>query len=80
MNSFDRQGAFGLTTALDNPAGTQDVDCTPRLTDLHTLPSATASFCGQQVVGAPPATFPNLVTPPTGTDAGSFNYWGWMTS
>ena len=71
VNSFDRR-TLGLTTALDNPAGSQDVDCTPRLTDLHTLPSATASFCGQQVVGAPPATFPNLVTPPTGTDAGSF--------
>jgi hypothetical protein len=77
VNSFDRNGAFGLTTALSNPAGSQDVDCTPRLTDLHTLPSASASFCGQQVVGPPPATFPNVVTPPTGTDAGSFSiYWG----
>jgi hypothetical protein len=77
VNTFDRNGAFGLTTALDNPAGSQDVDCTPRMTDLYTLPSASQSYCGQQVVGPPPATFPNLVTPPTGTDAGSFSiYWG----
>jgi hypothetical protein len=77
VNSFDRNGAFGLTTALDNPAGSQDVDCTPRLTDLHTLPSASASYCGQQVVGAPPAQFPNPVTPPTLFNPGSFSiYWG----
>ncbi len=44
VNSFDRNGSFGLTTALDNPAGSQNVDCTPRLTSLYTLPSATDSF------------------------------------
>ncbi len=77
VNSFDRNGSFGLTTALDNPAGSQDVDCTPRLTSLYTLPSATDSFCGQQVVGPPPATFPGLVTPPTLFNPGSFAiYWG----
>ena len=77
VNTFDRNGAFGLTTALDNPAGSQDVDCTPRMVSLYTLPSASGSFCGQQVVGPAPATFPNLVTPPTLFDAGSFSiYWG----
>jgi len=77
VNSFDRNGAFGLTTALDNPAGTQDVDCTPRLTSLYTLPSATQTYCGQQVVGSAPATFPGLVTPPTLFNPGSFAiYWG----
>ena len=77
VNTFDRQGSFGLTTALVNPAGTQQVDCTPRLTGLFTLPPANTSFCGQQVVGPPPAAFPGLVTPPTGTSAGAFSiYWG----
>ncbi|HWY03635.1 MAG TPA: carboxypeptidase-like regulatory domain-containing protein [Candidatus Acidoferrum sp.] len=77
VNSFDRNGSFGLTTALDNPAGTQDVDCTPRLTSLYTLPSATATYCGQQVVGPPPAPLPGLVTPPTLNNPGSFAiYWG----
>ena len=77
INSFDKNGSFGLTTLLTNPAGSQDVDCTPRLTDLTTLPPANTSFCGQQVVGPPPAQFPGTVTPPGGTDAGSFAiYWG----
>jgi hypothetical protein len=77
VNSFDRNGSFGLTTALDNPAGSQDVDCTPRLTSLYVLPSATGTFCGQQVVGPPPAAFPGLVTPPTLFNPGSFSiYWG----
>jgi hypothetical protein len=77
VNSFDRNGSFGLTTALTNPAGSQDVDCTPRLTNLFSLPSATDTFCDQQVVGPPPAQFPSLVTPPRGFDAGSFAiYWG----
>ena len=77
VNSFDRNGSFGLTTALNNPAGAQAVDCTPRLTSLFTLPPANTSFCGQQVVGPPPQAFPGTVTPPGGTSAGSFAiYWG----
>ncbi|HTR24570.1 MAG TPA: TonB-dependent receptor [Terriglobales bacterium] len=77
VNSFDRNGSFGLTTTLTNPAGSQDVDCTPRLTDLFALPSATDTFCGQTVVGPPPPAFPGTVTPPTGLSAGSFAiYWG----
>jgi len=77
VNSFDRQGSFGLTTSLVNPAGTQDVDCTPRLTSLYSLPPANTSFCDQQVVGPAPPALPGLVTPPTGTSAGSFAiYWG----
>lgn len=77
VNSFDRNGSFGLTTAIDNPAGSQDVDCTPRLTSLFTLPSSTATYCGQQVVGPQPAPLPGLVTPPTLFNPGSFSiYWG----
>jgi hypothetical protein len=77
VNSFDRNGSFGLTTALDNAAGSQDVDCTPRLTSITALPAANGVFCGQQVVGPPPPAFPGLVTPPTLTNPGSFAiYWG----
>lgn len=78
VNSFDRQGAFGLTTALDNPAGSQDVSCTPRLTSLFTLPPADTSFCGQQVVGPQPAPLnTGVVVPPTLFNPGSFAiYWG----
>ncbi|MCU1305471.1 MAG: hypothetical protein JWN45_166 [Acidobacteriaceae bacterium] len=75
VNTFDRQGSFGLTTALVNPAGNQQVDCTPRLLDLTTLPPAGTSFCNQTVVGPPPTGFP--VTPPTFFNDGSFAiYWG----
>jgi len=77
VNSFDKNGAFGLTTQLVNPAGSQDVNCTPRLTSLTDLPPANTDFCGQQVVGPPPPALPGTVTPPTGFDAGSFAiYWG----
>ncbi|HLZ42240.1 MAG TPA: carboxypeptidase-like regulatory domain-containing protein [Candidatus Sulfotelmatobacter sp.] len=77
VNSFDKNGSFGLTTQLVNPAGSQDVDCTPRLTSLFTLPPANTSYCGQQVVGPQPPPLPGLITPPTGTEAGSFAiYWG----
>jgi hypothetical protein len=77
VNSFDKNGSFGLTTLLTNPAGSQDVDCTPRLLGLTTLPPADTSFCDQQVVGPPPSPLPNPVIPPTGFDAGSFAiYWG----
>src|SRR6185437_6609888 len=30
INSFDRNGSFGLTTLIDNPAATQSVDSSPR--------------------------------------------------
>jgi carboxypeptidase family protein len=77
VNTFDRNGSFGLTTALNNPAGYQFPECTPRMTDLHTLPSATQTYCGQQVVGPQPPALPGLVTPPTLFDPGSFSiYWG----
>jgi hypothetical protein len=77
VNSFDRNGSFGLTTQLVNPAGSQDVGCTPRLTSLTTLPPANTDFCGQQVVGPPPPALPGLVTPPTLFNPGSFAiYWG----
>jgi len=77
VNSFDRNGSFGLTTTLVNPAGYQDVDCTPRFTGLFTLPSASATYCGQQVVGPAPPPLPGLVTPPTLFNPGSFAiYWG----
>jgi hypothetical protein len=84
VNSFDKNGSFGLTTTLVNPAAFQDVDCTPRLTTLTTLPAGPVdasgnpvTYCGQQIVGPAPAAFPNPVTPPTLFNTGSFAiYWG----
>lgn len=84
VNSFDKNGSFGLTTQLVNPAGSQDVGCTPRLTDLFSLPAGPTdssgnpvTFCGQQVVGPQPPALPGTITPPTLFNPGSFAiYWG----
>ncbi len=34
VNTFDRQGSWGLTTTISNPAGTLNVDTAPRYTGL----------------------------------------------
>ncbi len=34
VNTFDRQGSWGLTTTISNPAGTASVDTAPRYTGL----------------------------------------------
>ena len=74
VNTFDRNGSFGLTTYETNPYGVQDVDCAFRFTGLHDLPQG--QYCGQQMSGVVPGPFP--VTPPSGVDApGGFAiYWG----
>jgi hypothetical protein len=74
VNTFDRNGSFGLTTTETNPYGIQDPDCAARFTGLFSLPQGT--FCGQDLAGAPPGGFP--VLPPSGVDApGGFAiYWG----
>jgi hypothetical protein len=74
VNTFDRNGSFGLTTYESNPYGVQDVDCAFRFTGLYNLPQG--QYCGQQMSGVTPGTFP--VTPPSGVDApGGFAiYWG----
>ena len=74
VNTFDKNGSFGLTTVETNPYGVQDVDCAFRFTGLYDLPQG--QFCGQQMNGVAPGTFP--VTPPLGVNqAGGFAiYWG----
>ena len=74
VDTFDRQGSFGLTTTETNPFSVQTVDCSARFTGLFNLPQGTP--CGQQIAGAAPGPFP--VTPPLGINApGGFAiYWG----
>ena len=38
VNTFDRQGSWGLSTSISNPAGVLGVDSTPRFAGLFTLP------------------------------------------
>jgi hypothetical protein len=74
VNTFDRNGSFGLTTYETNPYGVQDVDCAFRFSGLNSLPQG--QYCGQQMNGVAPGPFP--VTPPLGINApGGFAiYWG----
>ena len=41
VDTFDRQGSFGLTTLIDNPAATQDVENTPRFAtpNINVIPT-----------------------------------------
>ena len=74
VNTFDRNGSFGLTSYETNPYGVQDVDCAFRFSGLYNLPQG--QYCGQQMNGVAPGPFP--VTPPLGINApGGFSiYWG----
>lgn len=81
VNTFDRNGAFGLTTLVDNPAGTQDVDTSPRFTtpDVHTIPVLSGGGCNTPpcniLPAAPSGTFPAI--PPTADQNGGFSItWG----
>ena len=69
VNTFDRQGSFGLTTTIQNTAGIQGIDTSARLTGLNTIPTVSAAtFAGCSgptcpIVEPPPSgSFP--VTPP----------------
>ncbi len=80
VNTFDRQGSFGLTTLIDNPAGTQDVDNSPRFAtpDIHTIPTLSGACANPPCNILPPAPsggFP--VVPPTADQNGGFAItWG----
>jgi len=50
VNTFDRQGSFGLTTTVENPAGVQTVDGAPRFTGLNDIPPV--------ITPPPPGPFP----------------------
>ncbi|HVO61612.1 MAG TPA: TonB-dependent receptor [Terriglobales bacterium] len=74
VNSFDREGSFGLTTFLENPSGVQTTDCVARFISLTQIP-ATGGCGGPELPGAPTPGFP--VTPPGMNANGSFAIaWG----
>lgn len=50
INTFDRQGSYGLTTTQENPAGIQTVDTAPRFSGLNDIPGL--------ITPAPPGPFP----------------------
>jgi hypothetical protein len=73
LNTFDHNGAFGLSTNLSNPASVQTEDCAPRVTSLNVIP--VNGCAGPIFLPAPKGTFP--ATPPFSLDTGGFAIdWG----
>ncbi|MFZ0771151.1 MAG: carboxypeptidase-like regulatory domain-containing protein [Candidatus Sulfotelmatobacter sp.] len=58
VNTFDRNGSWGLTSTFSNPAGVETVDTSPRFTGLTGLPVLQATG----LVAPSPSGFP--YTPP----------------
>ena len=72
-NTFDRFGSFGLTTAINNPAGIQTVDESARYSGLYTIPPS--SGLGPLIEPPPTGSFP--VQFPTGLNDGGYAIaWG----
>src|SRR5690348_4629785 len=81
VNSFDRNGSFGLTTLIDNPAATQSVDSSPRLSQptVNFIPTTAAQGCAAPPCNilppAPSGPFPAI--PPANLNDGGFAItWG----
>ena len=81
VNSFDRQGSFGLTTNLGNPSGVETTNCAVRFASLTAIPATNG--CPEQpggppvpeLPGQPAGGFPS--TPPGAGQNGGFAIaWG----
>jgi len=68
LNTFDRNGSFGLTTTIADAPGTVGPDNAPRYTGINNIPASLTP-------PGPSGPFP--VTPPTSDQLGGFAiYWG----
>jgi hypothetical protein len=68
VNTFDRNGSFGLTTTVAAAPGTVNVDTAPRYAGISAIPPS---------LTPPGPTGPFPVTPPTADQLGGFAiYWG----
>ena len=68
VNTFDRNGSFGLTTTIAAAPGTVDVDTAPRYTGISDIPAS---------ITPPGPSGPFPVQPPTADQLGGFAiYWG----
>ncbi len=57
LDTFDQNGAFGLSTSIPNAAASESVLCTPRVTSMNVIP--TTDNCGAPIfVPAPAANYP----------------------
>jgi hypothetical protein len=77
INTFDRQGSFGLTTIIGDPAGFVNPDQSPRFTSLYNIPSV---GCGNaqpcQLLPPPPTGGFPYVPPFTPDTGGGAISWG----
>jgi len=74
INTFDSNGAFGLSTQLSNPAGGESVAAAPRVTNMNTIPTTDAN--GNYILlPAPPGQFPQTF-PDTLSSGGFAITWG----
>jgi len=67
VDSFDRNGSFGLNGTIQNPIGEYTIDNSPRFTGLNSIPSG-------DLVPTPTGSFPKLA--PIGLPEGATTYWG----
>jgi len=66
VNTFDQNGAFGLSTQLTNPAGSESLLTAPRVTNIHAIP--TTDLAGNALLlPAPPGGFPQTFPDTLGT-------------
>jgi carboxypeptidase family protein len=58
LDTFDSNGAFGLSTNIPNAAASESVGCTPRVTSINLIP--TTDNCNYPIfTPAPPANYPS---------------------
>ena len=81
VNSFDREGSFGLTTNLENPSGVESTNCVVRFTALTSIPGTNGCPVEPngppvpELPGRPAGGFPS--TPPgMGQNGGFAIAWG----
>jgi hypothetical protein len=67
VDSFDRNGSFGLNGTIQNPIGEYTIDTSPRFSGLNSLPSG-------DLVATPTGAFPKIA--PSGLPEGVTTSWG----
>jgi hypothetical protein len=77
LATFDANGAFGLSSNLENEAAVETPTTSPRITGLTGIQNIpTVDYAGNQLYASPPpTTFPQFF--PTGSQTGAYAvYWG----
>jgi hypothetical protein len=67
VNTFDQNGSFGISSTIENPAGVNGYETSPRYTDRHTLPFSNS---------IPPSVQSYPYAPPAGVTNGFAITWG----